>query len=62
VGKRDTRAARPALKPREPTGERTASEEVAELCLDEPGQAFALAQARGLRAERLEVIGMAHSK
>jgi len=49
-------AAGPALKPREPTGERPAPEEVAELCLDEPEQALALAQPRALRAERLEVL------
>jgi hypothetical protein len=36
-------AAGPALKPREPTGERPAPEKVAELRLDEPGQALALA-------------------
>ena len=58
AGKRDqpVEAAVATPKPREPSGEPAALQKVAELLLDEAGQAFAVAQAGGLRAEGLEVI------
>jgi len=49
-------AAVAAAKPREPAGERATPQKVPELLLDEPRQAFSVAQTRGLRAEGLEVI------
>ena len=45
-----------AMKPRKPARQPAAAEELAELLLDEPRQAFAAAQPSGFRAERLEVI------
>jgi len=58
TGKRDqpVEAAVAATKPREPAREPAALKKVSELLLDEAGQAFAVAQVRGLRAKRLEVI------
>jgi hypothetical protein len=52
-------AIEPALlapKPREAPGRPPASEEVAKLLRDKPGQPVTLAQTRGLRLERLEVV------
>ncbi len=49
-------AARPTSQPGEAAGQAAAAEKIAELLLDEPKQPFPVAQTRGLRAERLEVI------
>jgi hypothetical protein len=49
-------AAVATAKPREPAGEAATLQKVSELLLDEAGQAVPIAETRGLRAKRLEVI------
>jgi hypothetical protein len=49
-------AAVAAAKPREPTGEPATPQKVPERLLDKAGQAFPVAQTRGLHAEGLEMI------
>ena len=49
-------AARSTLKSREPSGQPSAAQKVAELLLDEPRQAFSVAQTGCLCAKGLEVI------
>ena len=46
-----------ALEPGEPPGELTAAEELAQLALDEVGQALAVTARSGLGKEGLEVVG-----
>jgi len=55
-GHEPVQTTRGTTKSRETAAEPAATEKVAELLLDEPGQPFAIAQIGGLRAERLEVI------
>ena len=45
-----------AMKPRESRRQAAASEKIPEFLLDEPRQAFSVAQGRRLGAERLEVL------